>query len=197
MGKVTTSQLDITNECQEASPFPAGGHKASINRRARKHNKNKTEITFDGALLQIPTLSKKSNGNWPFDPIPRSHYILIVGKKISVYPGLLLIPVNLICHMTMFRKLNFWPLSKAPGGRDPKNCAGACAIHVRNSHTKSGWISGKKLTPSPPWYPLVPPLGMTQAAECKSHLICFISFICEKIHKVWLKNLWNWLCNID
>ena len=44
-GKVKTSQLDITNESQEVSPFPAGNHKASINRRARKHNKNKTEIT--------------------------------------------------------------------------------------------------------------------------------------------------------
>ena len=43
-GKVTTSHLDITNERQEVSPFPAGDHKASINRRARKHNKNKTEI---------------------------------------------------------------------------------------------------------------------------------------------------------
>ena len=35
-------------------------------------------------------------------------------------------------------------LPKAPGGGggggggDPKNCAGACAIHVSNSHTKSG-----------------------------------------------------------
>ena len=44
-GKVTTSQLDITNESQEVSPFTAGDHKASINRRAQKHNKNKTEIT--------------------------------------------------------------------------------------------------------------------------------------------------------
>ena len=44
-GKVTTSQLDITNEIQEVSPFPAGDHKASINRCARKQNKNKTEIT--------------------------------------------------------------------------------------------------------------------------------------------------------
>ena len=44
-GNVTTSQLDITNESQEVSPFPAGDHKASINRRARKHNKNKTEKT--------------------------------------------------------------------------------------------------------------------------------------------------------
>ena len=43
--KVTTSQLDITNKSQEVSPFPAGDHKASINRRARKHNKNKTDIT--------------------------------------------------------------------------------------------------------------------------------------------------------
>ena len=44
-GKVTTSQLDITNKSQEVSPFPAGNHKASINIRARKYNKNKTEIT--------------------------------------------------------------------------------------------------------------------------------------------------------
>ena len=33
-GKVTTSQLDITNESQEVSPFPAGDHKASTNRCA-------------------------------------------------------------------------------------------------------------------------------------------------------------------
>ena len=39
------------------------------------------------------------------------------------------------------------------------------------------------------------PWGMTQAAKWKSHLICFISFICEKTHKVWFKNLWNWLSN--
>ena len=33
-GKVTTSQLDKTNESLEVSPFPAGEHKASTNRRA-------------------------------------------------------------------------------------------------------------------------------------------------------------------
>ena len=38
-GKVTTSQLDITNESQEVSPLPAGDHKASINRRTRRHQK--------------------------------------------------------------------------------------------------------------------------------------------------------------
>ena len=43
-GKITTLKLDITNESQEVSPFPAGDNNASINRRARKHNKNKTEI---------------------------------------------------------------------------------------------------------------------------------------------------------
>ena len=30
-GKVTSSQLDTTNESQEVSPFPAGDHKAHIN----------------------------------------------------------------------------------------------------------------------------------------------------------------------
>ena len=33
IGKVTNSQLDTTNESQEVSPFPAGDHKAHINRR--------------------------------------------------------------------------------------------------------------------------------------------------------------------
>ena len=32
--KVINTQLDITNESQEVSPFPAGDHKASTNRRA-------------------------------------------------------------------------------------------------------------------------------------------------------------------
>ena len=42
-GKVTNSQLDIKNESQEVSPFPAGDHKAHINRRAQRHSKHKTE----------------------------------------------------------------------------------------------------------------------------------------------------------
>ena len=42
-GKVTNSQLDTTNESQEVSPFPAGDHKAHINRLAQRHNKYKTE----------------------------------------------------------------------------------------------------------------------------------------------------------
>ena len=44
-GKETTSQPDTAYESQEVSPFPGGNHKASINRLARKNNKNKTEIT--------------------------------------------------------------------------------------------------------------------------------------------------------
>ena len=41
--KVTNSKLDTTNESQEVSPFPAGDHKAHINRRAQRHSKYKTE----------------------------------------------------------------------------------------------------------------------------------------------------------
>ena len=44
-GKVTPSQLDNTNEGQEASPFPAGDHKAPTIRRAQKNHKNVTKIT--------------------------------------------------------------------------------------------------------------------------------------------------------
>ena len=42
-GKVTNSQLDTTNESQEISPFPAGDHKAHVNRRAQRHSKHKKE----------------------------------------------------------------------------------------------------------------------------------------------------------
>ena len=54
-GIVTTSPLYITNESQEVRPFPAGGHKATINRRARKHSKNNTEITL---IINKTTISK-------------------------------------------------------------------------------------------------------------------------------------------
>ena len=42
-GKETNSQLDITNESQEASPFSAGDHKAHINIHVQRHSRNKTE----------------------------------------------------------------------------------------------------------------------------------------------------------
>ena len=41
--KVTNSQLDTTDESQEVSPFPAGDHKAHVNRRAQRHSKHNTE----------------------------------------------------------------------------------------------------------------------------------------------------------
>ena len=49
-GKVTNLQLDTTNESQETSPFPAGDHKAHINRRAQskyKQARTKTWRTQD------------------------------------------------------------------------------------------------------------------------------------------------------
>ena len=42
-GKMTNSQFDTTNKCQEDSPFPAGYHKAHRNRRPQRHSKHKTE----------------------------------------------------------------------------------------------------------------------------------------------------------
>ena len=44
-GKVTTSQLDTTNESQEVSPFPARDQKSSIIGAHESITKNKTEIT--------------------------------------------------------------------------------------------------------------------------------------------------------
>ena len=42
-GKVTNSQLDTTNESQQVNPFPAGDHKAHINRHEQRHSNRKTE----------------------------------------------------------------------------------------------------------------------------------------------------------
>ena len=42
-GNVINIQLDTANESQEVSPFPAGDHKAHINRRVQSHSKHKTE----------------------------------------------------------------------------------------------------------------------------------------------------------
>ena len=72
--------------------------------------------------------------------------------------------------------------------------------HLCKQLTHQIWLNfGKKVfgPPNPPRYPKSHPWGMTQATEWKSSLICFISLNCEKTHKVWFKNLWNWLCDWD
>ena len=60
MGKWQT-QLDTTNESQEVSPFPAGDHKAHINRRAQRHNKHKTEQQHKRSTKEVPPLNGQYN----------------------------------------------------------------------------------------------------------------------------------------
>ena len=57
---MTNSQLDTTNENQEVSPFPAGDHKAQINRRAQRHDKYKTkkDINDPQKKYRLGTVSK-------------------------------------------------------------------------------------------------------------------------------------------
>ena len=60
-GKVTNSQLDTTNESQEVSPFPAGDHKAHINRRAQRHSANTRQnknIKYPKKKYRLGTVSK-------------------------------------------------------------------------------------------------------------------------------------------
>ena len=63
-GKVTTSQLDITHEGQEVSPFPKSDHKALRNRRARKHNKKQDRNSIKGPQKKhrLETVSKIFTG---------------------------------------------------------------------------------------------------------------------------------------
>ena len=53
-GKVTNAQLDTTKESQEVSPFPAGDHKAHINRRTQRHSKHKTEQKHKISTKEVP-----------------------------------------------------------------------------------------------------------------------------------------------
>ena len=42
------------NESQGVSPFPAGDHKAYINRRAQRHGKHKTEKKHERTTKEVP-----------------------------------------------------------------------------------------------------------------------------------------------
>ena len=60
-GKVTNPQLDTTNESQEVSPFPAGDHKAHINRREQIHSKHKSEKTHKRSTKEVPPWNGQYN----------------------------------------------------------------------------------------------------------------------------------------
>ena len=46
--------VDTTNKSQEVSLFPAGDHKAHINRRAQRHSKHKTEQKHKRSSKEVP-----------------------------------------------------------------------------------------------------------------------------------------------
>ena len=56
-GKVTTSQVEITNENQDVSPYPAGDNKVSIKIRARKHKKDRNNINDPQKKHRLGTVS--------------------------------------------------------------------------------------------------------------------------------------------
>ena len=60
-GKVINSQLDTTIESQEVSPFPAGDHKAQLNRCAQRHSKHKTEQNYKRSTKEVPPWNGKKN----------------------------------------------------------------------------------------------------------------------------------------
>ena len=53
-GKVKKLTADTTNKSQEVSRFPAGDHKAHINRRAQRHSKHKTEQKHKRSTKEVP-----------------------------------------------------------------------------------------------------------------------------------------------
>ena len=57
-GKVTNSQLDITNESQEVSPFPAGDHKASTDVHEIITKQDRNSINDPQKKHRLGTVSK-------------------------------------------------------------------------------------------------------------------------------------------
>ena len=60
-GKVTNSQLYTTHDRQAVRPFPAGDHKAKINRRTQSYNKNKTEKKHIRSTKEVPLRKGQEN----------------------------------------------------------------------------------------------------------------------------------------
>ena len=60
-GRVTNSHLDTTNESQEVSPFPAGDHKAHINRHTQRHTKHKPKKKYPQKKYHLGMVSKIFN----------------------------------------------------------------------------------------------------------------------------------------
>ena len=96
---------------------------------------------------------RRLNGN----PVWYVLYLSFVRRHTKF--GLKILEIDFVIEIKWY--LTFWPLPRAPGGGNQRNCAVACAIDVSNSHTKSGWISEKKnFWPlNPPRFPQVRPLG--------------------------------------
>ena len=53
--------VDTTNESQEVSLFPAGDHKAHLNRRAQRHSKHKTELKHKRSTKEVPPWNGQKN----------------------------------------------------------------------------------------------------------------------------------------
>ena len=53
-----TIKLDTTNESQEVRLFPAGDHKAQLNRRAQMHNIHTISCTYTAITVSAPKLSR-------------------------------------------------------------------------------------------------------------------------------------------
>ena len=95
--------------------------------------------------------------------------------------GLKIFEIDFVIQIKWY--LTFWPLPKAPGARDPKKGAGASAIHVSISHTKSEWILKKKnWHPQPPTVPPSPNPGAWPRRPHENPVWYVIYLSCVRIH---------------
>ena len=125
-------------------------------------------------------------GAWPRrpneNPVWYGLYLSFVRRHTKF--GLKIFEIDFVIEILWY--LTFWP---RPRGRGPKYCAVACAIDVSNSHTKSGWISKKKIwTTQPPTVPPSPTPGAWPRRLNKNPVwyVLFLSFV-RRLTKFGLK----------
>ena len=90
-GKVTNSQYDTTNESKEVSPFPAGDHKAHINRRTQRHSNHKTEKKHKRPTKEVPPGTVSKIFHWRALTGPTSRhphpYLRYGSRHIDIQPA--------------------------------------------------------------------------------------------------------------
>ena len=87
-GKVTNSQLDTTNESQKVSHFPAGDHKAHINRHSLRHSKAASSLFRVKLIAKLGRTQSNAYLSEDKDRTPTNNWRYIYTRSTTTEPPL-------------------------------------------------------------------------------------------------------------